>query len=198
MKLRKMAILAMMLVAAATITGGSAIRSLPAQPDADTPTSSETAAGPRPAPKTADPPPSTAGVVSLAGLRNAPFGATEQELSRQGVLDQEPAPCGPRLAGAPTADPVFADDRLVLLWANGQTRTPEGVRAGTSVDRVRDAYPAARRLTAPAGTYRLNGLLVREGDRAYLFLHDGRTVRKTVVGYAEYAQKLFDEGFGTC
>jgi hypothetical protein len=53
-------------------------------------------------------------------------------------------------------------------------------------------------LTAPPGTYRFDGLLARQGDRAYLFLHDGRTVRKTVAGYADYAQRLFDEGFGTC
>ncbi|MFC7550564.1 hypothetical protein [Plantactinospora sp. GCM10030261] len=202
MKLRKVALLAMVLVVAAMVTSSSTGR----------PRSTTSTAGPggppldaepdRPAAPAAPPtvpgPPGPAGVVSLAGLRGIPFGVTEKELSRRGVLDREPTPCGRRLAGVPTADPVFAEDRLVLLWANGQTRTPEGIRAGTPVERVRDAYPRARRLTAPAGSYRLDGLLARKGDRAYLFLHDGQTVRKTVVGYTKYARKLFDEGFGTC
>ncbi|MFD0969413.1 hypothetical protein [Plantactinospora endophytica] len=138
-------------------------------------------------------------VLHLKGLRDIEFGDTEQELLSRGQLHTEPAPtCGASLAGPPTVSPVFAEDRLVLLWASPPVRTPEGVTAGTPVDQVEAAYPAATRLTAPPGTYRYDGLLARQGDRAYLFLHDGRTVRKTVAGYADYARRLFDEGFGVC
>lgn len=173
MKMRKMAMIAGLLVAAAASGNGPADMKRPAP-----------ATGPD--------------IVSFAGVRNIAFGTTEQELARRGVLDAEPEACGPHLAGVPTADPVFADDRLVLLWANGETSTPEGVHVGTPVAQVRAAYPGARDLVAPRGSYRFDGLLVRAGDRAYLFLHDGRTVRKSIVGYADYAQKLFDEGFGLC
>ncbi|WP_460914589.1 hypothetical protein [Plantactinospora veratri] len=138
-------------------------------------------------------------VLHLKGVRDIRFGDTEQELLRRGELDPEPAlACGPSLTEPATVSPVFADDRLVLLWASPPVRTPEGVTAGTPVDQVRAAYPAATRLTAPPGSYRYDGLLAMQGDRAYLFLHDGRTVRKTVAGYTDYAKRLFDEGFGTC
>lgn len=136
--------------------------------------------------------------VRLDGLRDIEFGDTEQELTRRGVLTPAAAPCGPRLAGLATASPVFADERLVLLWMDPPLHTPEGVTAGTPVRQVRHIYPDATALTAPAGSYRYDGLLVRAGDRAYLFLHDGTSVRKIVAGYADYAQKLFHEGFGVC
>ncbi|MBF9130662.1 hypothetical protein I0C86_17100 [Plantactinospora sp. S1510] len=145
------------------------------------------------------PPASGTDVLNLRGVRDVEFGDTEQELLRRGQLHPEPElACGSSLTDPPAVSPVFADDRLVLLWASPPVKTPEGVTAGTPVEQVRAAYPAATRLTAPAGTYRFDGLLARQGDRAYLFLHDGRTVRKTVAGYADYAQQLFDEGFGTC
>ena len=138
-------------------------------------------------------------VLHLKGLRDIEFGDTEQELLRRGHLQPEPEPaCGSSLTSPSTVSPVFDDDRLVLLWASPSVQTPEGVTSGTPVDRVKAAYPAATRLTAPPGTYRYDGLLARQGDRAYLFLHDGRTVRKTVAGYADYARRLFDEGFGIC
>ncbi|MFB9238573.1 hypothetical protein ACFFWC_24110 [Plantactinospora siamensis] len=195
MKLRKMALVAMMISAAMLSGSGPTGRSGPnGGPDragrAATAGPTSTTGGPGTAAAT--------GVVSLAGLPDVALGSSERELSRRGVLDEENAPCGPRLAGEPTADPVFAHDRLVLLWAGDRTSTPEGIRAGTPLDAARAAYPQARALTAPPGTYRMDGLLVRRGDRAYLFLHDGRTVRKTVVGYADYAQRMFEDGFGTC
>ena len=137
-------------------------------------------------------------VIHLEGLRNIEFGDTAQDLIRRGALHPQETGCGPHLAGLSTASPVFADDRLVLLWVSPPVHTPEGVTAGTTVKQVRATYPAATRLTAPPGTYRLDGLLATQGDRAYLFLHDGQTVRKTIAGYADYAQRLFDEGFGTC
>ncbi len=137
-------------------------------------------------------------VIHLDGLRNIEFGATEQELTQRGVLRPESASCGPQLADLSTVSPVFDEEKLVLLWVSPPMHTPEGITTGTPVDQVRDAFPAATALTAPQGTYRFDGLLARHGDRAYLFLHDGETVQKTIVGYADYAQKLFDEGFGTC
>lgn len=136
-------------------------------------------------------------VIDLKGLHGIEFGDTEQELARRGVLQPE-APCGAALAGLDTVSPIFADERLVLLWASPPMRTPEGVTEGTPVKRVRAAYPTATRLAAPAGTYRFDGLLARDGDRAYLFLHDGQQVRKTIAGYADYARKLFDEGYSPC
>lgn len=137
-------------------------------------------------------------VVHLEGIRNIEFGDSEQELTERGVLRPEPEPCAAHLTGLATVGPVFADDRLVLMWVTPPMHTPEGVTVGTSINTVQARYPAATELTAPQGTYRFDGLMAQEGDRAYLFLHDGQVVRKTVAGYADYAQKLFDEGFGTC
>nr|MDT0660009.1 hypothetical protein [Micromonospora sp. DSM 115978] len=137
-------------------------------------------------------------VIHLAGLRDIEFGESERKLTREGALVDPAAPCGARLTGVATASPVFDEDRLVLLWAEPPMQTPEGITIGTPVEQVRKTYPDATKLTAPPGTYRFDGLLAKEGDRAYLFLHDGRTVRKTVAGYADYARKLFEDGFGTC
>ena len=53
-------------------------------------------------------------------------------------------------------------------------------------------------LPAPPGSHRFAGLLARDGDRAYLFLHDGVTVREIIAGYADWARRLFDEGYGPC
>ena len=86
----------------------------------------------------------------------------------------------------------------MLLWIDPPLRTPEGVTTGASVQAVRTAYPEATRLTAPPDSYRFDGLLAHSGDRAYLFLHDGKAVRKVVAGYTDYARRLFHEGFGLC
>mgnify|MGYP001228062201 CR=1 FL=1 len=137
-------------------------------------------------------------VLNLNGVRDVEFGTTTTELRRRGVLHSAGSPCGPMLTDPSTVSPVFDNDRLVLLWASPPVRTPEGVTIGTPIDRVRATYPSATALTAPAGTYRFDGLLARHGDRAYLFLHDGHTVRKTIAGYADYARRLFTDGFGTC
>ncbi|MGS2612952.1 hypothetical protein ACVCAH_00215 [Micromonospora sp. LZ34] len=143
-------------------------------------------------------PTGVAQVVGLDGLPDIEFGDTESELTRRGILRTDVAACGPTLAGHETVSPVFVEDRLVLLWLGDPVRTPEGVTAGTPVDQVRAHYPDAVRLRAPQGTYRFDGLLARRGDRAYLFLHDGRTVRKIITGYADWARRLFDEGQGPC
>ncbi|MFJ8581813.1 hypothetical protein [Micromonospora sp. NPDC093277] len=137
-------------------------------------------------------------VVGLDGLRNAEFGATEAELTRRGVLRTEQDACGPTLAGHGSVSPIFVDERLVLLWFDDPMTTPEGISVGTPLTAVRDAYPSVVDLTAPQGTHRFDGLLARDGDRAYLFLHDRTAVRKIIAGYAEWARRLFDEGYGPC
>lgn len=137
-------------------------------------------------------------IIDLNGLRNIEFGDTEDELTRRGILRTSLDACGPMLVGLDAVSPVFVEDRLVLLWVGDPMRTPEGITAGSPVDQVWARYPQVTRLDAPQGTHRLDGLLARSGDRAYLFLHDGRTVRKTIAGYADWARRLFDEGTGPC
>ncbi|MGC4769595.1 hypothetical protein ACLQ25_11520 [Micromonospora sp. DT44] len=151
-------------------------------------------AGPMPANR----PAGVVEIIDLNGLRDIEFGDTEAELTRRGVLRTDLDACGPVLAGHDTASPVFVEDKLVLLWVGDPMRTPEGITAGSPVQEVWDRYESVTRLPAPQGTHRLDGLLARSGDRAYLFLHDGRTVRKTIAGYAEWARRLFDEGAGPC
>ncbi|MEH1165845.1 hypothetical protein V6V47_10720 [Micromonospora sp. CPCC 205539] len=137
-------------------------------------------------------------IIDLNGLRNIEFGDTEDELTRRGILRTDLDACGPVLAGLDTVSPVFVEDKLVLLWVADPMRTPEGITAGSPVDEVWSHYSSVTRLRAPQGTYRLDGLLARNGDRGYLFLHDGHTVRKTIAGYADWARRLFDEGAGPC
>ncbi|MBQ1042921.1 MULTISPECIES: hypothetical protein [unclassified Micromonospora] len=137
-------------------------------------------------------------VVSLEGLRDAEFGATEADLTRRGVLRADEEACGHALVGHGAVSPIFVDDRLVLLWLDDPMSTPEGISAGTPIGEVRTAYPGATDLPAPPGSHRFAGLLARDGDRAYLFLHDGLTVREIIAGYADWARRLFDEGYGPC
>jgi hypothetical protein len=140
----------------------------------------------------------SADVVDFDGVPGIAFGDTEAQLTSRGVVATPKDACGPRVVGRDELSPVFAGERLVLLWAYPPVATPEGVGVGTSVAAVRAAYPGAIALTAPAGSHRYDGLLVTHGDRAYLFLHDGQQVTKTVAGYADQARLLFDQGFGAC
>ncbi|MFI9642933.1 hypothetical protein ACIG87_23235 [Micromonospora sp. NPDC051925] len=137
-------------------------------------------------------------VVGLHGLAGAEFGDSETELTRRGMLRTDAETCGTTLAGHGTASPIFVDDRLVLLWLDDPMSTPEGITVGTPVEEVLNRYPSAARLRAPQRTYRFDGLLARDGDRGYLFLHDGTAVREIVAGYADWARRLFDEGYGPC
>lgn len=155
--------------------------------------------GPMPPESFAVPEPvASVAVVDLDGLADVDFGDTEAELTRRGVLRTDVDACGPTLAGHAMVSPIFIQDRLVLLWAGDPIRTPEGVAAGTPIAEVRASYPRVRELRAPQGTYRFDGLLARDGDRAYLFLHDGRTVQKIIAGYADWVHRLFVEGHGPC
>lgn len=137
-------------------------------------------------------------MVHFDGVRDIRFGQVVAELVTRGLLTPESAPCGRTLAGIEEAVPVFAEDKLVLLWFNPPLATPEGVTVGTALAVVRQRYPNAVELTPPAGSYSFPGLLVASGDRAYLFLHDGAAVQKAVVGFERYARRLFETGFGSC
>jgi hypothetical protein len=137
-------------------------------------------------------------VVSDEGLGGIEFGQARADLEREYGLTEQPGDCAPRLPSYPGVSPVFEDGRLVLLWAEPPLETPHGIAVGTPVGVVRDTHPRAEELAAPAGSFRFDGLLAVTGDRAYLYLHDGVTVRKLIVGYAEHCRRLFEDGFGTC
>lgn len=141
---------------------------------------------------------SASDTIDFDGVRDVRIGETDAQLTADGDLTRPKEACGPVLTEISQASPVMADGRLVLLWADPPLATPEGVGVGTPLATAKAAYPQATTLTAPAGTYRFDGLMVTHGDRAYLFLHDGQTVRKTVVGYTDHAQRLFTDGFGAC
>jgi hypothetical protein len=140
----------------------------------------------------------SAEVVDFDGVPGIAFGDTMADLTSRRLVATPKDACGPRVVGRDELSPVFAGERLVLLWAYPPFATPEGVGVGTSVAQARAAYPQAIALTAPPGSQRYDGLLVTHADRAYLFLHDGQNVTKTVAGFAEQARLLFDHGFGAC
>lgn len=138
-------------------------------------------------------------VVTPDGLSGVEFGEDRAALTRDHGLRQGPGDCAPRLPEQPAVSPVLDRDRLVLLWADPPVQTSDGFSVGTPIAQVRAAYPQAEELTAPSGSYRFDGTLVRlDGDRAYLFLHDQQQVQKLIVGYEHHARLLFSDGFGTC
>jgi hypothetical protein len=153
---------------------------------------------PSPAYATATAPAASANTVNFDGVGGVHFGQHDADLTRLGALTQTAAACGPALTATSTADPVFADGELVLLWVHPPLTTPEGIGEGTPLATAQAAYPQATTMTAPAGSYQFDGLMVTSGDRAYLFMHDGQTVRKVVVGYTESVQRLFTQGIGNC
>jgi hypothetical protein len=137
-------------------------------------------------------------VVNFGGVQGIKFGDLKAELSRKGHVATPREACGPVFTAAKELSPVFDGERLVLIWVNPPYRTPEGATVGTTLDDVRRLYPTAKVLTPPSGSYVFPGLLVTQGDRAYLFLHDGQKVQKTIVGYAESVNKLYERGVGQC
>ncbi|MEV4623404.1 hypothetical protein AB0J74_32435 [Asanoa sp. NPDC049573] len=136
--------------------------------------------------------------VDFEGVGDVHLGQRDADLTRVGALAHPAAACGPTLTTTSAADPVFADGRLVLLWAHTPLTTPEGVGEGTPLTTVRSTYPQATAMATPAGSHQFDGLMVTSGDRAYLFMHDGHTVRKVVVGFAEPVRRLFAHGVGNC
>lgn len=164
-----------------------------------------TACGPAPQTQQAQLAPNTAtvavtygpDVVHLQGVRDVRFGHTRADLNDR--LAKTVGECSARVTDLPQGDLVFAaDDRLVLLWFDAPLRTPEGISTASTLDAARKAYPQAKELKAPENSYRFDGLLVSDGDHGYLFLHDGKTVRKAIAGYASYLDRLFNAGFGAC
>jgi hypothetical protein len=137
-------------------------------------------------------------VVTFDGVRNIAFGDSATDLTARGLLTRPREGCGPRLENLPEASPVFLDERLVLIWANPPLATPEGIGVDSSLTDPRAAYPKAMDLPAPKGSHRFDALMATEDDRAFLFLHDGKTVRKLIAGYTEDARRLLDTGFGSC
>jgi hypothetical protein len=137
-------------------------------------------------------------VVTTQGLAQIQVGDARAGLARDRGLTQRAGDCAPRLPDHPAASPVFDNDRLVLLWADPPLHTPEGIAVGTPVTTLHEVHPEGEHLPAEPGTHRFDGVLVADGAHAYLFLHDGTTVQKMIVGSAEHARLLFDEGFGTC
>jgi hypothetical protein len=138
-------------------------------------------------------------VVSQLGLAGVRFGDHRADLERDHGLVQDTYDCGPRLPAYAQVSPVFDGGRLVLLWVYPPLRTATGVTVGDPVAHARDTHPEAEELTAPAGSFRFDGLIATvDEDRAYLFLHDHDTVQKVVVGFEEHARRLFHDGFGTC
>ncbi|GIF53598.1 hypothetical protein DFJ67_2513 [Asanoa ferruginea] len=140
----------------------------------------------------------SANTVDFNGVGDVRLGQRDTDLTRQGALSHPAAACGPTLTATSAANPVFADGRLVLLWVHPPLTTPEGIGEGTPLTTARATYPRATAMTAPAGSYQFDGLLVTSGDRAYLFMHDGQTVRKVVVGFTAPAERLFTHGIGNC
>jgi len=140
----------------------------------------------------------SANTVDFDGVGDVRLGQRDADLTRLGALTQPAAACGPALTATSAADPVFADGELVLLWVHPPLTTPEGIGEGSPLATAQATYPQATAMTAPAGSYQFDGLMVTSGDRAYLFMHDGQTVRKVVVGYTEPVQRLFTHGIGNC
>lgn len=167
-----------------TLAAGCAEPGQPAAPPAPPSTSQSPSYGPN--------------VVNYEGAANMRFGDTERDLTDRGVVVRDLPQCGPRMAEQTGASPVFVAGRLALIWADPPLRTPEGIGVGAPVANTRETYPAATELTAPAGSYRFHGLLATRGDRAYLFLHDGKRVQKLIVGYTQPARRLFQQGFVGC
>ena len=136
-------------------------------------------------------------VVTFDGLRTIAFGDSAADLTARGLLTRPREGCGPQLADLPEASPVFLDKRLVLLWANPPLTTPEGIGVDSSLADARAAYP--RPWTYPRPRQSPLRRADDDGGRpAFLFLHDGTTVRKLIAGYAEDARRLLDTGFGSC
>lgn len=145
-----------------------------------------------------EPPAAGPALVTPQGVGELRVGDSRTELARDHGLTQRPGDCAPRLPDDPAVSPVFDQDRLVLLWADAPLRTPEGVGVGTPVDALAGTYPAGQRLPA-TDPYGFDGLLVPgAGGNAYLFLHDGTTVRKVIAGSADHARLLFHHDFGAC
>jgi hypothetical protein len=134
-------------------------------------------------------------VVTFDGLGDVHFGDSAGALAASHGFKDDPSACTRTLSDLPGVDPVVADGKLVLMWVNAPVHTPEGITVGSSVSAVRSAYAGEQDLSSD---HAYPGIMVQKDDRAYLFLHDGQTVKKEIAGYADYVRRLYTEGFGAC
>jgi len=140
---------------------------------------------------------STGTVVDVTGLGEIKIGLKRTDLAPH--LSTELPGCNTQLRAHPQGSAVFTHDgRMVLMWFNAPLKTAEGISTGTQVEDVKAAYRHATEVKAPEGSRGFDGLLVTSGEHGYLFLHDGKTVQKAIVGYVDYLHWLFDSGFGVC
>lgn len=134
-------------------------------------------------------------VVTFQGLGDVHFGDSTAALAAGHGFKNDPAACTRTFSDLPGVDPVVAADKLVLMWVSAPVHTPEGITVGSDVSAVRAAYAGEQDLTSP---HAYPGILVVKQDKAFLFLHDGKTVQKEIAGYADYVRRLYTEGFGAC
>jgi hypothetical protein len=134
-------------------------------------------------------------VVTFDGLGDVHFGDSVGALAASHGFKDDPAACTRTFSDLQGVDPVVADGKLVLMWVNAPVHTPEGITVGSPVSAVRAAYAGGQDLTS---TQAYPGILVVKQDKAFLFLHDGKTVQKEIAGYADYVRRLYTEGFGAC
>ena len=134
-------------------------------------------------------------VVTFDGIADVHFGDSVASLAAAHGLREDPAACTRTFSDLQNVDPVVAEGKLVLMWVNAPVRTPEGITVGSPVAAVRSAYATGQDVAQP-GAY--PGIMVVQNDKAYLFLHDGKTVKKEIAGYADYVRRLYTEGFGAC
>src|SRR6476660_8125689 len=118
--------------------------------------------------------PGPPGVLTRDGYEQLTVGATVAELLARGAVRAEPSACGGYVATvSPSVRPVFANGRLVLVWADPPVRTAEGIGVASTTDQVRQAYRDVRTLPSPDRPGAFPGMLAPENDRTYLFLYDG-------------------------
>lgn len=143
--------------------------------------------------------PGPEGVLTRRGYEQLTIGATVDELLARGAVRAEPSACGGYVATAsPSVRPVFADGRLVLVWADPPVRTAEGIGVGSTTDQVRQAYPDVRTLPPPNRPGAFPGMLAPEHHRTYLFLYDGDQVQKVLAGYTADAERLYSGALSPC
>jgi hypothetical protein len=134
-------------------------------------------------------------VVTFDGVGDVHFGDSVGALAASHGFKDDPSACTRTFSDLQGVDPVVADDKLVLMWVDPPVHTPEGIAVGSAVSAVRQAYPGG---TDVAGEHAYPGIMVVKQDKAFLFLHDGKTVKKEIAGYADYVRRLYTEGFGAC
>ena len=134
-------------------------------------------------------------VVTFDGIDDVHFGDSVGALATSHGFKDDPAACTRTFSDLQGVDPVVAEDKLVLMWVNAPVHTPEGIAVGSSVSAVRAAYEGEQDMSSD---HAYPGIMVQKDDKAFLFLHDGQTVKKEIAGYADYVRRLYTEGFGAC